>query len=103
MTKNEDILAESLKILFIFWVLSPSGLGVLTGMKFAQSCLTLCNPMDCSLPGSTVHGDSPGQNTGVGSSSLLQGIFPTQRWDRGPSKSSDIAFEFCFPDIAFEF
>ena len=22
----------------------------------AQSCLTLCNPMDCSLPGSFVHG-----------------------------------------------
>jgi len=24
--------------------------------EVAQSCLTLCNPMDCSLPGSTVHG-----------------------------------------------
>ena len=22
----------------------------------SQSCLTLCNPMDCSLPGSSVHG-----------------------------------------------
>ena len=22
----------------------------------AQSCLTLCSPMDCSLPGSSVHG-----------------------------------------------
>ena len=22
----------------------------------AQSCLTLCNPMDCSLPGSSLHG-----------------------------------------------
>ena len=31
-----------------------------------QSCLTLCDPMDCSPPDSTVHGDSPGQNTGVG-------------------------------------
>ena len=27
---------------------------------------------------SLVHGDSPGQNTGVGCLSLLQGIFPTQ-------------------------
>ena len=26
----------------------------------------------------SVHGDSPGKNTGVGSRSLLQGIFPTQ-------------------------
>ena len=87
-----------------------------------QSCLTLCDPMDCNLPDS-VHKDSPGKNTGVGchmpssrgssqprdwtqvsyiadgfttiwatgkpkntgvgSLSLLQGIFPTQEpnWD----------------------
>ena len=95
----------------------------------AQSCLTLCNRMNCSPPGSSVHGtlqarilewvaisfshtvgrfftiwataredqvkviqssqlfathglyspwSSPGQNTGVASHSLLQGIFPTQ-------------------------
>ena len=25
-------------------------------MKVAQSCLTLCDPMDCSPPGSSVHG-----------------------------------------------
>ena len=29
-------------------------------------CLTLCDPVDCSLPGSSVHGDSPGKNTGMG-------------------------------------
>ena len=99
--------------------------------KSLQSCLTLCNTMDCSLPGSSVHEilqarilstlpcpppghppnpgmepeslislalagrffissatqeaylldgswNSPGQNTGVGSLSLLQEIFPTQ-------------------------
>ena len=40
--------------------------------------LTLCDPVDCSLPGSSVHGDSPGKNTGVGCRALLQGIFPTQ-------------------------
>ena len=43
-----------------------------------QSCLTLCEPMDCSPPGSYVHGDSPAKNTGVGSLSLLQQIVPTQ-------------------------
>ena len=43
-----------------------------------QSCPTLCDPMDCSPPGSSVHGDSPGKNTGVGCHALLQGIFPTQ-------------------------
>ena len=41
----------------------------------AQSCLTLCNPMDRSPPGSSVDGDSPGKNTGVGCHALLQGIF----------------------------
>ena len=105
----------------------------------AQSCPTLWNPLDCSPPGSSVHGilqarilewvavlssrgsfwprdwtsvscllaaqvllwkwkslscvglfgshgspwNSPGQNTGVGSLSLLQGIFPTQGLKKG--------------------
>ena len=43
-----------------------------------QSCPTLCNSMDSSPPGSSVHGDSPGKHTGVGCHTLLQGIFPTQ-------------------------
>ena len=34
--------------------------------------------MDCSPPGCSVHGDSPGKNIGVGCHALLQGIFPTQ-------------------------
>ena len=34
--------------------------------SIAQSCLTLCNPKDCSPPGSSIHGDSPGKNTGEG-------------------------------------
>ena len=41
-------------------------------------CPTLCDPMDCSPPGSLVHGDSPGKNTGTGFHALLQGLFPTQ-------------------------
>ena len=48
-----------------------------------QSCPILCDPMDCSLPDSSVHGDSPGKNTGVGCHALLQGIFPTQRSNPG--------------------
>ena len=43
-----------------------------------QLCPTLCNPMDCSLPGSSVPGDSPGKNIGVGCHAPLQGIFSTQ-------------------------
>ena len=36
-----------------------------------QLCPTLCDPMDCSPPGSSVHGDSPGKNTGVGCHAFL--------------------------------
>ena len=43
-----------------------------------QSYPSLCNPMDCSPPGTSVHGDSPGKNTEVSCHVLLQGIFPTQ-------------------------
>ena len=88
----------------------------------AQLCPTLCHPMDCSPPGSSVQGilqarnwsglprpppgDSPNpgieprsptlqadsvpseptrkpKNTAVGSLSLLQGIFPTQKSNQG--------------------
>ena len=46
-------------------------------VKVAQSYLTLCNPLDCSP------WNSPGETTGVGSLSLLQGIFPTQGLNSG--------------------
>ena len=45
-------------------------------LQVAQSCPTLGDPMDCPW-------NSPGQNTEVGSLSLLQGIFPTQGSDPG--------------------
>ena len=38
--------------------------------------------MNCSPPGPSVHGDSPGKNTGVGFQALLQGIVPT--WGSNP-------------------
>ena len=59
---------------FLSWQKNPfSNLGLV-----AQSCLTLCDPMDYTLPGSSVHRNSPGKNTGVDCHALLQGIFPTQ-------------------------
>ena len=51
--------------------------------KLLQSCLTLCNAMDCSLPASSVHGDFLGRNTRVDCHALLQGIFPTQGLNPG--------------------
>ena len=48
----------------------------------AKLCPTLWDPMDYSLPRSSVW-DFPVKNTGVGSHSLLQGIFLTQRSNPG--------------------
>ena len=47
-------------------------------VKVAQSCLTLCDPLGQYSPW-----DSPRQNTGVGSLSILQGIFPTMELNSG--------------------
>ena len=46
-------------------------------VKVSQSCPTLCGPMAYSL------WNSPGQNTGVGSLFLLQGIFLTKGSNSG--------------------
>ena len=46
----------------------------------AQSGPALYDPMDCSPPGSSDHGDSPGKNTGGGCHALFQGIFPRPNW-----------------------
>ena len=44
---------------------------------WSLSHIWLCDPMHCSPPGSSVHGDSPGKNTGVGCYALLKGFFPS--------------------------
>ena len=43
-----------------------------------QSYLTLCDPLDCSPPGSSVQGILQTRIPGVSCHSLLQGIFPSQ-------------------------
>ena len=58
--------------------------GSLQNVKVAQSCPTL-----------QPHGlyYSPGQNTGVGSCSLLQGIFPTQGLNPGLPRCRRILYQ----------
>ena len=51
---------------------------ILHKRQVTQLSPTLCDPMDGSLPGSSVRGDSPGKSTGVGFHTLLKGIFPTE-------------------------
>ena len=47
--------------------------------KSLQLYPTLCDPMDCSPPGSSVRGIPQGKNTGEGCHALLQGIFSDTR------------------------
>ena len=49
----------------------------------AQRCPTPWDLLDCSPPGSSVHGDSLGKNTGVGCHALPWGIFPNQGLNPG--------------------
>ena len=49
----------------VFLTLSRGSGGVTVRAKSLQLYLTLCDPMDCSLPGASVHGDPPGKNTGM--------------------------------------
>ena len=66
-------LKVALDMSFILWV----------WCLVSQSCPALCDHMDCSPPGSSVHGDSASKKTVVGSHALLQGIFPTQELNPG--------------------
>ena len=46
-------------------------------VKVAHSCPTLCDPMDCSLPGSSVHG--------ILQARILEWVaFPSSRWSSQP-------------------
>ena len=76
----------------------------------AELCPTLWGPMDCSLPGSSVHGDSPGKNTGVSCHALLHEIFPTQGLNPGLPHCRQILYHLSHqespwhlgsPDLAF--
>ena len=57
---------------------SPPSDNACVDTKSLQSYPALCNPMDCRLLGSSVHGIFPNKNIGVGCHFNLQGIFPTQ-------------------------
>ena len=51
-----------------------------TAAKSLQSCPTLCDPMDCSLPGFSVHG--------ILQARTLELPFPSPRRESGKSKGS---------------
>ena len=85
--KEVELMDHMVGLFLIFWGLSillsivsasnyiPANSAYAVLDLVAQSCPTLWDPMDCSPPGSSVHGDSPGKNTRVGCHAFLQGIF----------------------------
>ena len=84
LLRGRDVMFEPCWIPLVLWSSAFVSLFLFFVLCLvAQSCPALCNPMDCSPPGSSVHGDSPGKNTGVGCHALLQRIFPTQGLNPG--------------------
>ena len=78
------------KCLLISWLQLPSAV-ILCWVS--QSCSTLCNPMNCSMPGCSVHEDSPGKNIGVGCHALLEGILSTQGLKPGLQHCRQILYQ----------
>ena len=66
-------------------------------VKVVQLCPTLCSPMDCSQPDSSVHGILQAKNIGVGCYCLLQGIFPTQGSNPGLLHCRQILYHLSYP------
>ena len=66
-------------------------------MKVAQSCPFFCDPtiwpsrFVCPF-------SSPGKNTGVGRRSLLQGIFPTQKSNRGLLRCRQFLYQLSYQE-----
>ena len=53
------------------------------GVSVPQSYLTLCDPVDCSLPGSSIHGILQARILEWVAISPSRGSSPTQGWDPG--------------------
>ena len=77
---------SSLKINSELCLYTLGGLSRVLCAQSVQLCLTLCNTMDCSLPGSSCLWDFPGKNTGVGchvfpvSPALQADYLPLSHW-----------------------
>ena len=109
------IIAFLLSLLCINWLIAHHGCRPWTAVFCAVLYYMLnhsvmsdsCNPIDCSPPGFSVHGDSPGKNAGGGCSFLLQGIFPTQGLNPGLPHCRRILYclshqwspIFCWPQV----
>ena len=73
--------------------------------EVAQFCPTLCDPMDCSLPGSSVHGifQYPGKGTGVGCHCLLQAFWTENLANSHPALMSRVVLDCHVPPLLKQF
>ena len=93
--KEHSLAPTGLNLLIDAIQISPGSRGLLplcAVYLVSQSCSTRCYPMDCSLPGSFVHGDSPDKTTRVGCHALLQELLPTQGSNPGLSYCRQILY-----------
>ena len=67
-----------------------------------QLCLTFCNPMDCSPPGSSVHGILQAISFGVGCNFLFQGIFLTPGIEHESLASPELAKQILYLWVTWE-
>ena len=72
LTQRSNLVSCIAGRFFTIWATRESHIFIAKKVEVTQSCLILCHRGLYSL------WNSPGQNAGVGSLSLLQGIFPTQ-------------------------
>ena len=68
------------------------GLASFVRAKLLQPCPTLCEPTDRHWPGSSVHGDSPGEHSGVGA----MPSFHLAQYFQGSSMSCQVSTLHCF-------
>ena len=64
------------------------------GAKLLQLCLTLCNPMDCSPRGFSVHGIIPART-------LKWVAMPSCRWSSQPRDQTHVSYISCIGRLGF--
>ena len=67
-----------MKILVLKKARKKKSISIVDRSEVTQSCPTLCSPVDCSLPGSSLHGIFQARVLKWVAISFSRGIFPTQ-------------------------
>ena len=73
-TRETEVLEEGLTFLFVPCGLLDHFLFLYKCSEVTRSCPTLCNPLDCSSPGSSIHGILQARILGLGCHFLLHPV-----------------------------